>query len=80
MSEARKLLSQIDANVVASIQCKQAARAVLKHQTDMVLGMQQEGLINQSDASAFLDSISSDITRVDRETKKQLRYVTAGAL
>ena len=73
VSKAHKLLSLIDTNVVASIQCKRAARAVLKHQADMILGMQKEGLLNQSDASEFLDTISDDITRVDLETKKQLR-------
>lgn len=67
------MLQLIDENVVASIRCKQAARSLLKHQTDLILGMKQEALLSPSDASVFLESISDDMTRVDHETKKQLK-------
>jgi hypothetical protein len=68
------MLSLIDATVVASITSKQAARALLKHQTDLVLGMKQEGLLNPSDASGLLDSIATDMTRVEKDTKTKLRH------
>ena len=67
------MLLLIDDDIVASIRCKQAARALLKHQTDLVLGMKQEALLNPSEASVYLETISDDMAHVDDETKKQLK-------
>jgi len=73
VAEARQMLNLIDATVVASITSKQTARSLLKHQTELILGMKQEGLLNPSDASGFLDSIAADMARVEKETKQKLR-------
>jgi polyhydroxyalkanoate synthesis regulator phasin len=55
---------------VAAIKSKQAARLVLAKQAELVKNMVQEGLLTSQHAEEFLEEISHDTERIEKERNR----------
>jgi hypothetical protein len=73
VEQAKKLLSEMDAETVAGIRSKQAARMVLAKEAEMVRSLVEEGLLTPKHAEEFLEEINKDTTRIEKERNQLYR-------
>jgi hypothetical protein len=73
--EAREMLMAIDPDVVTSIVSQQTARIILARQTNHVVEMVEEGLLQPKAADEFFDIIRNDILRLDEAKVNVFRYI-----
>ena len=67
MDIARPLLNSMNPDTVAKIRAKQAAALVLTKQAELIKNMVEEGLLTTQHAEEFLEDISRDLQRMDKD-------------
>lgn len=67
VSKAKQRLNEMSAETINAIRSKQAARLVLAKEAEMVKAMVQEGLLTSHHAEEFLEEISHDTQRIEKE-------------
>jgi hypothetical protein len=70
---AERKLAAMDRDTIAAIRNKQAARMLLSKQAEIVKGMVTEGLLTSKHAEEFLDEISEDAARIEKERNQMYR-------
>lgn len=73
MQRAKKLLAEMDAETVNAIRSKQAARMVLAKEAEMVKNLMSEGLLTSNHAEEFLEEISKDTNRIEKQRNQLYR-------
>lgn len=63
----------MDPEAVAGIRAKQAARMVLAKEAEMVKNLVSEGLLTAKHAEEFLEEISRDTHRIEKERNRLYR-------
>jgi polyhydroxyalkanoate synthesis regulator phasin len=75
VERAKQILSSFDSETVADIRSKQAARMVLAKEAEMVKSLVDEGLLTPKNAEEFLEEISEDTHRIEKERNRLYKYV-----
>jgi polyhydroxyalkanoate synthesis regulator phasin len=65
----------MDKETVAGIRSKQAARMVLAKEAEMVKNLVAEGLLTSKNAEEFIEEISEDTHRIEKERNRLYRWV-----
>lgn len=73
VERAKRVLSEMDPEAVAGIRAKQAARMVLAKEAEMVKNLVSEGLLTAKHAEEFLEEISRDTHRIEKERNRLYR-------
>jgi polyhydroxyalkanoate synthesis regulator phasin len=63
----------MDKETVAGIRSKQAARMVLAKEAEMVKNLVAEGLLTSKNAEEFIEEISEDTHRIEKERNRLYR-------
>lgn len=67
------MLSSMSSETVTAIRSKQAARLVLAKEAEMVKSMVEEGLLTPVHAEEFLEEISKDTERIEKERNRMYK-------
>lgn len=70
---AKEYLSKMSPSTVNQIKSRQAARLVLAKQAEMVRNMVQEGVLTANHAEEFLEEISHDTVRIEKERNRMYK-------
>lgn len=76
VAKAREKLREMNSETVAAIKSKQVARVVLAKQAELVQQMVHEGLLTPNYAEDFLEEISHDTQRIEKERNRMYRQHT----
>eukprot|EP01039_Chlorochromonas_danica_P001214 gene1214-1324_t len=74
---AKDRLSNMNPSTIAAIRSKQAARLVLAKQAELVKNMVNEGLLTTQHAEIFLEEISEDTQRIEKERNRMYKQQMA---
>lgn len=70
VERAKARLNNMNGDTINAIRSKQAARLVLAKEAEMVKAMVQEGLLTSHHAEEFLEEISHDTQRIEKERNR----------
>ena len=70
MATAKNLLHAMSTDTVAKIRAKQAAALVLTKQAEIIKTMVGEGLLTPQHAEEFLEEISNDLQRMEKDRNR----------
>jgi polyhydroxyalkanoate synthesis regulator phasin len=73
VAKARKFLSAVDSETLATIRSKQAARMVLAKEVEMIKSLVEEGLLTPKHAEEFLEDVSEDTHKIESQRNKLYR-------
>jgi polyhydroxyalkanoate synthesis regulator phasin len=73
VEKARRMLLAMNAETVSAIRSKQAARLVLAKEAEIVKNMVNEGLLTPQHAEEFLEEISKDTERIEKERNRMYK-------
>lgn len=65
----------MDSETVTGIRSKQAARMVLAKEAEMVKSLVEEGLLTPKHAEEFLEEISYDTGKIEKDRNKLYKYI-----
>lgn len=73
VEKARRMLLAMNPETVSAIRSKQAARLVLAKEAEIVKNMVHEGLLTPQHAEEFLEEISKDTERIEKERNRMYK-------